>query len=204
MSEPAASPQIPEPQVLVFAGSTRSGSFNRRLATAAAGALGDAGLGVTHVELADYPLPIYDADLEKAEGLPANARRLKELFVSHPAFLIACPEYNSSITPLLKNTLDWVSRREGDERPLVAYRGKLAALVSASPGRLGGLRGLAVVRSMLGSIGVWVQPTQLAIPQAHQVLGEDGAISDEGLAQGLERVVAELAAEVRRRGSVPA
>lgn len=185
--------------VLVFAGSIRTGSFNRRLATAAARTLRDAGLRVTHVDLSDYPMPIYNADLEAEEGLPEGARRLKELFLAHPAILLACPEYNSSITPLLKNALDWVSRREGDEPPLAAYRGKLAALVSASPGKLGGLRALAVVRSMLGNIGVWVQPTQLAVPGAGDVLGEDGSIADESFAKRLGKVAEELAEAVRRR-----
>ena len=186
-------------EVLVFAGSIRTGSFNRRLADAAAARLESAGVGVRRLDLADYPLPLYDGDLEAAEGLPENARRLKEILTGHRAFLIACPEYNSSITPLLKNTIDWVSRREGDEPPLVAYRGKLAALVSASPGALGGLRGLAVVRSLLGNIGVWVQPTQLAVPRARQVLGEDGSIDDEATVRGLQRVVDELAAAVHER-----
>jgi len=155
------------PRILAFAGSTRKESFNRALLRVAA-----EHADMTVVELADYRMPVYDADLEAAEGLPEAARRLKALFLEHDALLLACPEYNGSITPLLKNTIDWVSRKEGDEKPLAAYRGKVAALLSASPGSLGGLRGLAQVRAILSGIGVLVLPDQLAVPRAHEGFDE--------------------------------
>ena len=180
------------PKLIVFAGSARKGSWNKKLAAAAASMARDAGAEVTHLDLADYPMPIMDEDLEAAEGLPRNALRLKDLFKAHDGFLIASPEYNSSISPLLKNTIDWVSRPAEGEAPLEAYRGKVAALLAASPGALGGLRGLVTVRSILGNIGVFVTPSQLAVSHAHQAFAADGSLSDARTDQSLEAVVAQL------------
>src|SRR5262245_32979393 len=133
---------VPPPRILAFAGSTRRDSVNRKLLTIAAEDVRRAGGQVTVVELSDYPMPLLDEDLEAAGGIPEPARRLKKLFLEHDGLLLACPEYNSSITPLLKNVIDWVSRREGTEGALACYKGKTAALISASPSMLGGLRGL--------------------------------------------------------------
>lgn len=181
------------PRILAFAGSTRTGSLNKRLVRFAAEAARSAGAEVTLVDLRDFPLPLFDGDLEDREGLPENARKLKTLFREHDGLLIASPEYNSSITGVLKNTIDWVSRGEtDDEPPLVAFRGKTAALMSASPGALGGLRGLVHVRAILGNIGVIVLPDQVAVPKAHEVFDDQGTLKDErsakqvtGLARGL-------------------
>jgi len=151
------------PKILAFAGSTRKESYNRALIKIAAGFA-----DVTLIELSDFPLPIYNGDYEEASGIPENAQKLKRLFLDHDALLLSCPEYNGSITPLLKNTIDWVSRKEGDEPPLAAYRGKVAALLAAAPGSLGGLRGLVHVRAILGGIGVLVIPQQLAVPRANE------------------------------------
>jgi NAD(P)H-dependent FMN reductase len=157
------------------------------------------GAEVTVLDLRDYPLPIFDEDLERT-GTPENARRLKELFVGHDGLLIASPEYNSSITAVLKNTIDWVSRPVQGEPPLVAYRGKVASLMSASPGALGGLRGLVLLRSILGNIGVIVLPDQIAVPKAYDAFDPDGQLTDatlqnrvEGLGVGLVEVVSRLA-----------
>ena len=126
------------------------------------------------------PLPLFDQDLESAQGLPAGAKQFKALLREHDGFLIASPEYNSSFTPLLKNAIDWASRAESkDEPPLAAYRGKVAALLSASPGALGGLRGLVHLRALLGNIGVIVLPDQVAIGAAHEVFDDAGLIKDE-------------------------
>lgn len=187
--------------VLVFAGSIRTGSLNRKLAAVAAAAAEAAGLEVTHIDLADYELPLYNGDLEKESGLPDNALRLKELFDRHHALLLACPEYNSSITPLFKNTIDWVSRRgPDDEVPLQAFRGKVAGLTAASPGRLGGMRGLVHVRAILGNLGVWVAPSQLALSRAHEAFDDDGRLVEEGTRERLEAVVEELAGMTRSKG----
>ena len=186
------------PKILVFAGSTRRASFNRRLATRAARLIAEAGAETTHIELADYPMPIYNGDLEEAEGIPDSARALKALFAAHDGLFIACPEYNSSITPLLKNTIDWLTRREGDEPPLVAFRGKVAALGAASDGRLGGLRGLVVVRMLLTTIQVHIVPQQVAVHGAGDGFAEDGSLKDKALAGMLATTVRALVETTRK------
>jgi chromate reductase, NAD(P)H dehydrogenase (quinone) len=153
------------PKILAFAGSTRADSFNKKLVRVAVEGARQAGAEVTLVDLRDYPMPLYDGDLETEAGMPESAARLKELMKAHDGFLIASPEYNSSITAVLKNTIDWVSRAAPGEEPLAAFDGKAAALMSASPGALGGLRGLVHVRSILGNIGVLVLPDQVAVPR---------------------------------------
>ncbi len=109
------------PRLLVFAGSLRAASLNKKLAMLAAAGARQAGAEVTHIDLRDYPLPIYDGDLEAASGIPANARALKDLFIAHQGFLIACPEYNAGVTAVLKNTIDWVSRQDGKESGTLPY-----------------------------------------------------------------------------------
>eukprot|EP00913_Durusdinium_trenchii_P035354 g33084.t1 len=153
---------------------------------------------VTLIDLNDYPLPLFNEDLESEQGMPENAARLKALFVEHDGFLISCPEYNSSITPLLKNTIDWISRREGDEPPLVAYKGKAASLMAASPGGLGGLRGLVHVRSILGNIGVIVLPEQQAVSKAFEAFDDEGELKNPDQREKIEslgRNLAELLAK---------
>jgi NAD(P)H-dependent FMN reductase len=178
------------PKILAFAGSTRSGSFNKHLASVAADAARAAGAKVTLIDLRDLPLPLFDEDIESEHGLPDNAKTLKALFRDHDAFLIASPEYNSSITAVLKNTLDWVSRSESDDEPaLSAYRGKTAALLSASPGALGGLRGLVHLRSILGNIGVIVLPDQVALPKAHEAFDAAGQLKDQRPAKQITALV---------------
>lgn len=167
------------PRILAFAGSLRKESFNRKLLEIAVAGAREAGAEVTIVDLRDYPLPIFDQDLEAEQGLPDAAKKLKQLFVEHDALLIASPEYNSSYTPLLKNTIDWVSRSLPGEAPLSAFVGKTAALVAASPGALGGLRGLVHVRAILGNIQVLVLPDQIAIPVAHEAFNADGSLKDQ-------------------------
>jgi chromate reductase len=188
-----------QPRILAFAGSARNDSYNRKLVQVTANAARGAGADVTLVELKDYPLPLFDEDLEREGGAPENATKLKQLFLEHDGLLISSPEYNSSISPLLKNTIDWVSRGVEGEPPLAAYRGKVATLMSASPGGLGGLRGLVHVRSILSSIGVIVLPDQLAISRAFEAFDADGALKDakqkarvEALAASLTEVLAKL------------
>jgi len=187
------------PRILALAGSARRESLNKQLAMAAARAVEAAGLPCTWLDLADYPLPIYDGDLEEAEGLPPNAIKLKQLVRDHAGLLIASPEYNSSISPLLKNVIDWVSRSEAGAPDISPYHNKVAALVSASPGGLGGLRGLVTVRSILGNIGVTVIPEQYALRQAHSAFDADGNLATEndrghlrGVTDSLVRVVSRL------------
>jgi chromate reductase, NAD(P)H dehydrogenase (quinone) len=183
---------MPEPRILAFAGSLRQGSFNKRLARVAAAAARAAGAHVTEVDLRDYPLPVFDQDLEDREGLPANARKLKDLFLANDGLLIASPEYNSSITGALKNTIDWVSRATPGEAELACFTGKTAGLMSASPGALGGLRALVHVRAILGNIGVLVIPEQVAVPKAHEAFNDDGTLKDAKRQAAVERLTRRL------------
>ncbi|MHB0776619.1 NADPH-dependent FMN reductase [Halomonas sp. WWR20] len=181
------------PHLLCFAGSARQASFNKHLARCAAPLLERHGAEVTLIDLADYPMPLYDGDLEESDGLPESAQRLKALFRECDGFLIAAPEYNSSLAPLLKNTLDWISRKErSDEPALVAFRGKVAALCAASPGGFGGLRGLVPLRMMLGNIGVHVLPQQLAVSHAGSAFSETDELTDPQQAHTLDTLAAEL------------
>ncbi len=177
------------PRLIVFAGSVRRESWNRKLARVAAGMAREAGAEVTHLELADFPLPIMDEDLEAAEGLPSNALKLKDLWKAHDGFIVSCPEYNSSITPLLKNTIDWLSRPREGEKPLECFKGKVAGLLAASGGALGGLRGLVTVRSILGNIGVIVMPEQHALTGADKRFAPDGSLAEQAQADAVRRVV---------------
>jgi len=185
-------------KILAFAGSTRRDSLNKKLVKIAADKVREAGGEITLIDLRDFVLPLYDGDLEEAQGAPANATKLYELMKQHGGLLLACPEYNSSITGVLKNTIDWVSRPRQGEPPLAAFTGKVAALLSASPGALGGLRGLSPVRSILQNIGVIVIPTQVCVPQAHKAFSEKGDLLDDGLAQKISRLAGELVSVVSR------
>lgn len=168
------------PKIVALAGSLRSGSFNKQLLAIAADAARTAGAEVTVVDLRELALPLFDQDLEDASGLPEGAKKLKALLRASDGFLIASPEYNSSITGALKNAIDWASRAEtDDEPPLIAYRGKVAALFAASPGALGGLRSLVTLRSILGNIGVIVLPDQVTVPSAHEAFDEAGLLKDD-------------------------
>ena len=167
------------PKILAFAGSTRTESFNKKLVKIAAEGARAAGAEVTFLDLRDIPLPLFDQDLEAREGMPANGRKLKDLLMAHDGFLISAPEYNSSISGVLKNAIDWASRREANEQPLVCFRGKVTALMSASPSLLGGLRGLVHVRSLLSNIGVLLLPDQLTVSKADEAFQPDGSLVDE-------------------------
>ena len=176
-------------RVLAFSGSNRRASFNQRLAEAAAVFAEEAGAQVTRLSLCDLPIPLFSEDLEAASGMPENAQAFKQALIDHDAFLISCPEYNSSITPALKNALDWASRKQGDEAPLAAYQGKVAGLLAASPGGLGGLRGLVTVRSILGNVGVHVVPGQVAVGSAFEAFDDAGTLKDSGTAKRVRGVV---------------
>ena len=180
------------PKILAFSGSSRKDSFNQRLIENAARAAEDAGAEVRLIQLRDFPMPIMDQDLESEQGQPENGTRLKQLFIDHDCIMIASPEYNSSISPLLKNAIDWVSRKVGDEPPLVAYKGKVAAIMSASPGRLGGLRGLVHVRSILGNLGMLVLPDQLAVSSAMKAFDEHGGLTNDSDRDRLQQITSRL------------
>ena len=187
------------PRILAFAGSLRVGSYNKRLVKIAAQAARDAGAEVTSLDLRDLPLPVFNQDDEDAHGLPENAKKFKELLRSHHGFLLSSPEYNSSIPGGLKNAIDWASREEtDDEPPLVAFTGKFAALMSASPGALGGLRALVHVRAMLGNIGVFVLPGQVSIPKADGAFDENGALKDHRKEEQVGKLARQLVEMTRK------
>ncbi|MEM9417871.1 MAG: NAD(P)H-dependent oxidoreductase [Planctomycetota bacterium] len=166
------------PHILAFAGSLRAGSFNKQLVRCAASAAESAGAKVTVINLDDYALPVFDEDLEK-QGTPEDATKLKALMREADGFLIASPEYNSSISAALKNAIDWASRPAEGEPMLVAFAGKAAVLMAASPGALGGLRGLVHLKAILGNIQVTVLPQQFALAKAYEAFDDDGKLKDE-------------------------
>jgi len=181
------------PKILAFAGSTRTGSFNKKLVQVAVAGARAAGAEVTSVDLRDLPMPLYDGDLEATQGIPPNARKLKALMLVHQGLLIAAPEYNSGMTGVLKNAIDWASRSAEGEAPLACFVGKVAALMSASPGGLGGLRGLVHVRSILSNIHVLVLPDQVAVPRAHEAFSPDGTLKEPKQQTSVEQLGRHLA-----------
>jgi NAD(P)H-dependent FMN reductase len=186
-------------KILAFSGSTRSGSFNQKLVKIAALGAEQAGAEVSVINLADFPMPIFDQDLEAKSGMPDNAQQFKQLLIAHDGFLIASPEYNSAFSPLLKNAIDWASRRVGDEAPLLAFRGKMAAIMATSPGALGGLRGLVFLRLLLSNIGVTVLADQYAVGQAATAYTDDGSLIDQQTQANIVNLGAELAKSVANR-----
>ncbi|HMM34224.1 MAG TPA: NAD(P)H-dependent oxidoreductase [Thermoanaerobaculia bacterium] len=185
------------PRILALAGSLRAGSYNRRVLAVAADGARTAGADVTGIDLRDFPLPVYDADLESASGLPSSALALKERFRAAEGLLIASPEYNAAISGTLKNVLDWVSRPAPGEKPLECFKGKVAALCSASTGALGGIRGLASVRVVLGNLGVVLLPDQVALPKAAEAFDDDGNVADPARRKSLIELGAALARATR-------
>lgn len=182
-----------KPKILAFAGSTRVDSFNKKLVKIAAAGAMENGVDVTVIDLRDYTMPLYDGDLEQQQGLPSNARKLKDLMLLHQGFLISSPEYNSSISGVLKNTIDWVSRPVEGEEPLACFKGRVAGIMSASPGALGGLRGLVHVRAILENISVIVIPDQIAVAKAHEVFNADGTLRDKKQEDQVKKIGANVA-----------
>ena len=182
------------PKILAFAASTRSQSLNKKILKIAVAGAEQAGAEVTCIDLADYPMPLYDQDMEKAQGLPAGAQSLKQLLREHDGVLIASPEYNSAFSPLLKNVIDWTSRAESsDEKPLEVWKGKAAGILSASPGARGGVRGLVFLRMLLANIGLLVLPEQETIPFAMKAFDEDGNLSNPDQQAAVENLGKQLA-----------
>ena len=168
-----------KPKILAFSGSARTGSLNKKLVAVAAEAAESAGGEVTLIDLRDFPMPVYDGDLEAEHGLPENAKQLKTLFIEHQGLLISSPENNASVSSLLKNTIDWLSRQDGAVSGLAPYQGKVAGLLAASPGALGGIRGLPHLRAILDTLGVLVVPGQVAVSKANTAFDENGALLEE-------------------------
>jgi len=187
-------------KILVFAGSIRTGSFNARLAAVATKEFALLDADVTRISLGDYPLPLYDGDLEAKSGPPENAVKLKRHFMAHQGIFIVSPEYNASITPLLKNTLDWISRvREGDEPPLAAYRNRAFALGGASNGTYGAMRSLMALRQVLElGCGALVLPDQIAVREAATAFDDRDNFIDARTGKLMKAVTERLVAAARR------
>jgi chromate reductase len=176
-------------KILVFSGSIRNGSYNEKLAVLAATASRVQGAEVTHISLKDYEMPLYNGDFENRSGVPDNAKKLCRLFNAQQGIFIACPEYNSSFTPLLKNTIDWVSRVKDGSKPF----SKVFALGGASPGGFGGYRSMTQLRQCLEhGLDALVIPEMVSIRAANEAFGEDGALKDEKLVKTLERCIKAL------------
>lgn len=175
------------PKILAFAGSARRDSLNRKLLAAVVDAARAAGAEVTVLDLNDYALPLFHGDLEDAQGLPENAAKLIAQIAAHRALLIASPEYNSQLTPLLKNTLDWCTRGETDP-----FEGRVAAVVSASPGNFGGIRSMTLARQLLVHLGCHVIPAQCVLPQAHKAFDAEGQLIEPRALKAAQAVAAEL------------
>lgn len=169
-----AAPLLAGPNVLIFAGSTREASYNKKLAQEAATIARKLGAEVTVIDLKDYPMPFYDGDLEMSRGMPENGKRLRQMIRASDAVLIASPEYNSSIPAVLKNTLDWVSRSEEKRTDVTIFKGKKLGIMSASPGPRGGARALVHLRAILENIGAEVVQKQVSVPKAMETFSKSG------------------------------
>ncbi|MCB9884032.1 MAG: NAD(P)H-dependent oxidoreductase [Planctomycetes bacterium] len=188
-------------RVLVVPGSLRRDSFAKKLARAAGALVAGHGGEATVVDLADFAMPLYDGDLEEREGLPEAAVRLRQLVQQHDALLVVSPEYNASIPAVLKNALDWVSRPHAPEPGVSAFRGKVAAVMSSSPGALGGLRGLVHLRQILMNLGLLVISEQYALGGAASAFTQDGGLAEERSTKSVAAVVGalvEVAGKLRR------
>lgn len=181
------------PKLLFFTGSSAANSLNGQLAKQAEIFAQELGAETTFLDLKDYALPLYDPESEKEHGIPQAAKDLKQIFQSHDGAYLASPEYNGSFSPLLKNTIDWISRvKEADEPFLPAFTGKIYAIGSASPGALGGIRGLMQLRMLLGGINITVVPSQLALGQAHNAFDDEGRLQGDMQLSLLKASVSEL------------
>ena len=180
-------------KILVFAGSTRSGAYSGQVADAAQKELALQGADVTRISLADYPLPIMNEDLEEEKGIPENAYKLARLFAAHDALMICTPEYNGSIPPLLKNTIDWVSRVSKDGgKPLRPYPGKVVGICSSSNGHFAGIRSANHLRAVLSHIQMEVIAPQVSAPNGGEAFDENGDFREERLRKGMQRACAKL------------
>ena len=187
-------------RLLFFAGSTREGSYNKKLARLAQHIAAANSIEGVFVDLKDYPMPLYNGDLEAEQGPPQKAAEFKALLAEYQGVFIASPEYNSSVTPLLKNTIDWVTRvRAKGETGLEVYKSRVFAISGASPGYYGATRSLLNLRQILEvGIGAMLIPQQLALPRANDAFEEDGSLKDKAQQNMLKGVVEALAIAAKR------
>ncbi len=176
-------------KILAFAGSTRADSYNRKLLEEAASMARSMGSEVTIIRLNDYPMPFYDADLEKQEGLPKNAQKLRQLMIASDCIIIASPEYNASISGVLKNTIDWASRGENGGPSRDAFKDKNFAIMSASPSKMGGMRGLKHLRAILENVGAIVIQQEVTVPEAQLYFSQEERAENPLLREALEALL---------------
>lgn len=186
------------PKILAFAGALRRGSVNKKTVMIAAKGAESAGAEVNFIDLKDFPLPLYDGDLEDADGMPESAVRLQNLLLEHDGFLISSPEYNSGISGTLKTYIDWVSRPRGELRPGAVFADKYASIMSASPGGLGGIRALPSLRTIIASMGVHVLAEDFALGRAHEAFDENGNAKVEFVHNSLEKLGKNLAETLQK------
>ena len=187
------------PKILAFAGSLREKSYNRRVLKTAIRGAESAGAQVAEVDLRDYPMPIYNADIQEKGGFPENAEKLQKLLLEHDGLLIASPEYNASLPAALKNAIDWTSRANGDIKLGQTFKGKVAAIMTASPGAFGGIRCLGHLRDVLTILLVNTLPTEIAVGKVHEMFDGDGAeMTDEKMKGILENLGKSLADTLRK------
>ncbi|CUI16134.1 NADPH-dependent FMN reductase [Candidatus Protochlamydia naegleriophila] len=192
LASPLAAAEV---KVLAFAGSTQDSSLNKKLVREAAKIAGQMGAKVKVIDLRDYEIPFYDADLESSQGMPQSAKRLRQLMKESHAIIIATPEYNGSLSAVLKNAIDWASRSESGQPSRDAFSGKKFAILSASPGGTGGARALGHLRTIIENVGGTVVSTQVSVPNAYQAFNEQGELQDPILKEGLKKEVQELLAK---------
>lgn len=179
------------PRILAFSGSARQESANQQLVESAATVLRGLGADVTVINLRDFEMPLYNQDIE-AEGFPDAVLKLKEIAKDHDGYLVSSPEYNGSISPLLKNAIDWLSRPAPDEPPMAAFAGKTGAIMSASPGPMGGIRALPHVRQIFSGLGITLVSGQLALGSSGSAFNEDGSLSVDRNASTLSKICQDL------------
>lgn len=186
------------PRILLFAGSIRTGAYSGKVADCAQKELLLQGAEVTRISLSDYPMPLVDQDLEREKGVPDNAVKLARLFIGHDAILICTPEYNGSIPPLVKNTIDWVSRvRRDNGRAVSAYSGRVAGICSSSDGHFAGIRSANHLRAVLSHIGMEVIAPQVSVPYSGEAFEADGGFKEERLRNGMTRLCRTLIEHAR-------
>lgn len=187
-----------DPGILAFAGSTRSASFNKRLIVVAAGLARDAGAEVTLIDLRDFPLPLYDGDDEARTGVPAAALELRSLIAASQGLLVSTPEYNGSVSAVLKNVLDWCSRPTDGQNGLAAFRGKPVALLASSMSPFGGIRAVAHLRGIMSKMGANVLADEVLVPTAQNAFKEDGSLVNEATRTLVAQLTKNLVVHARR------
>lgn len=178
-----------EINVLAFAGSTRKDSVNKKLVKEAAVIAKDLGANVTLIDLKDFDMPFFDGDLETNQGMPAKAKELQDLFLRSQVIILSAPEYNGSLSGVLKNAIDWITRKLGGGSSREAFVGKKFVLLSASPGTMGGARGLGHLRTIIQNIGGNVVQGQVTVPDAYNAFDNEGHLKNEKVKEELRQLI---------------